>query len=161
MACCIGDSSKELFHNINLGSQTPINPSMNPNNKHVLLFWHNRCQWNHAETTRHALHCQVFCCGEQSQRSHSLDTWNQSSSMLCWWAKAQHEHVQQQCCLKVHSKSVAWWHHQGCTEHLSWTWNSWWNSQIPAANRANSRYACFALRETGDKPPTQTNDSQF
>ena len=34
---------------------------------------------------------------------------------------------------------------------LSWTYCSWWNSQIPAVNRANSRYAYFALREAGDK----------
>ena len=34
---------------------------------------------------------------------------------------------------------------------MSWTNYSWWNSQIPAANRANSRCAHFALREAGDK----------
>ena len=44
---------------------------------------------------------------------------------------------------------------------VSWTCYSWWNSQIPAANHANSRCAFFALCEAGDKPPTQTNDSQF
>ena len=26
---------------------------------------------------------------------------------------------------------------------VSWTQNSWWNSLIPAANRANSRHACL------------------
>ena len=41
---------------------------------------------------------------------------------------------------------------------------SWWNSQIPAANHANSRYAYFALREAGDKtsnPKLTTHNSSL
>ena len=44
---------------------------------------------------------------------------------------------------------------------MSLTCCSWWNSQIPAANHANSHCAYFALCEAGDKPPTQANNSQF
>ena len=58
-------------------------------------------------------------------------------------------------------QSLAWWclstfakcdqRMANLCEGVSWTYYSWWNSHVPAVNRANSRCAYFASREAGDK----------
>ena len=76
-----------------------------------------------------------------------------------------------QLCLLWH----AFWELDVCSviaselHSLSWTHCSWWNSPIPAANRANSRYQIVRIPATPIsphakleiEPPTQTYDSQF
>ena len=78
--------------------------------------------------------------GQESVGRENMEdpsTWGHFCQSLASW------------CFLMSTKQDHWM--ERLCEGVSWTQNSWWNSQIPAANCASCCCACLASVETGDK----------